>query len=87
MTEQELINLLTDNIQFQLRHANYTRAVEIRNFSRMIATGEGQDEEVTRYRRFEDETLKKQRKRLYNPLTKFCPISLISSDSIIYNLD
>ena len=71
MTEQELINLLTDNIQFQLRHANYTRAVEIRNFSRMIATGEGQDEEVTRYRRFEDETLKKQRKRLYNPLTKY----------------
>lgn len=71
MTEQELINLLTDNIQFQLRHANYTRAVEIRNFSRMITTGEGQGDEVTRYRRFEDKTLKEQRKRLYNPLTKY----------------
>lgn len=69
--EEALVSLLIENIQFQLRHANYDRTVEVRNFSRMITTGEGQEVEVTRYRRYEDETLKKQRTRLYNPLTKY----------------
>lgn len=71
MTEQELITLLTENVSFGLRHANYKRTVEVRKFAHMIATGKGQDEEVTRYRRFEHDTLKEQRKRLYNPLTKY----------------
>ncbi len=68
---EALVSLLIENISFQLRHPNYDRTVDVRNFSRMITTGEGQDAEVTRYRRYEDEALKKQRTRLYNPLTKY----------------
>lgn len=71
MTAQELTDLLIENISMQLRHANYDRCIEVRKFAKMITTGTEQDEEVTRYRRFEEDELKEQRKRLYNPLTKY----------------
>lgn len=71
MTAQELTDLLIDNISMQLRHANYDRCMKVRKFAKMITTGEGQEDEVTRYRRFEEDTLKEQRTRLYNPLTKY----------------
>lgn len=71
MGEQDYVNLLLDNIAFQYRHKDYERAIALRNFCRMIVTGENQDSEVTRYRRFEDDALKKQRVRLYNPLTQY----------------
>jgi len=71
MTAQELTDLLIENISMQLRHANYDRCMKVRKFAKMITTGEGQDDEVTRYRRFEEDTLKEQRTRLYNPLTKY----------------
>lgn len=71
MSAQELTALLIENIQFQYRHECYDRALEIRKFSKMIVTGEGQEDEVTRYRRFEKDDLKKQRARLYNSLTKY----------------
>lgn len=70
MTEQELIGLLIENISFQLRHSNYKRSLDIRQFAHSMTTGENQDLEITRYRRFEDDELKKQRIRLYNPRTK-----------------
>lgn len=69
MNEHELVGLLVENVQFQLRHENYDRTLEIRKFSGMISTDEGQEEEVTRARRFEHGDLKEQRKRLYNPIT------------------
>lgn len=75
MNEQQLIALLTENIQFQLRHDNYDRTLEIRKFSTMVTTDEGQEAEVTRYRRWEEDELKEQRNRLYNSYTG----SLISS--------
>ena len=75
MNEQELTALLIENVSLQLRHPHYVRTVETRNFSRMMTTGEGQDSEVHRYRRFEDEELKEQRSRLYNSQTE----GLISS--------
>jgi hypothetical protein len=62
--------LIVENIQYQLRHTNYERTVEVRKFSHMVSTGRDQDEFVLRYRRFEDDDLKQQRLRLYNPLTK-----------------
>lgn len=71
MSEQELQNLFFENISLQLRHPAYKRTLEIRDFAHMMTTGDGQDEEVTRYRRFEETDLKAQRKRLYNPLTKY----------------
>ena len=71
MTAQELTDLLIENISMQLRHANYDRCIKVRKFAKMITTGEGQEDEVTRYRRFEEDTLKEQRMRLYNPLTKY----------------
>jgi hypothetical protein len=71
MTPQELTDLLTENISLGLRHANYDRCLAVRKFAKMITTGEGQDDEVTRYRRFEDDDLKDQRVRLYNSLTKY----------------
>jgi hypothetical protein len=69
--EQDYLKILTDNITGQLRHSNYDRTIEVKKFAKMITTGEGQDEEVTRYRRWEEDVLKEQRIRLYNPLTKF----------------
>lgn len=71
MYEQEFLNLLLENIQFQLRHPHYQRTLDVRKFCQMIITGEGQDDEVTRARRFESEPLKSQRIRLYNPITKY----------------
>ncbi len=62
---------LVEAIQFQVRHAAYGRALEIRDFAHMVATGAGQEKEVERYRRYEADDLKKQRNRLYNPLTKY----------------
>lgn len=69
--EQEWIDLLIENIQYQYRHAGYDRAMQVRKFAHSTSTGLGQEDEVTRYRRFEDDDLKKQRTRLYNPLTKY----------------
>lgn len=71
MTPQELTDLLTENISLGLRHANYERCMEIKVFAKMISTGKDQDEQVTRYRRFEEDDLKDQRIRLYNSLTKY----------------
>lgn len=71
MNPQQLTDLLIENISLQLRHANYDRCLSVRKFAKMITTGEGQDDEVTRYRRFEDDDLKEQRVRLYNSLTKY----------------
>lgn len=69
--EQDYLQILTENITGQLRHANYDRTIAVKKFAKMISTGEGQDDEVTRYRRWEEDALKEQRKRLYNPLTKY----------------
>jgi len=71
MTPAELTSILVDNISMGLRHANYDRTLAVKKFSKMITTGEGQSDEVTRYRRFEEDDLKEQRNRLYNPLTKY----------------
>lgn len=67
MSEPELIALLTENIAFSLRHKNYDRANEVRDFTYSATTGEGnwQAEQVERHRRFEDDDLKAQRQRLY----------------------
>jgi len=65
------LNKLLENIQYQLRHDNYVRTVEIREFSHSMSTGIGQDKEVTRYRRWEQDDLKAQRIRLFNTLTKY----------------
>lgn len=62
---------LLENIQYQLRHSNYERSVEIRDFSYQMSTGLDQSKELTRYRRFEADDLKKQRERLTNTLTKY----------------
>lgn len=70
MNEQELITLLTQNISFQLRHAHYDRTIEVGADCHMMATGAGQEKEVLKYRRFEDQELKKQRLRLNNPTTQ-----------------
>lgn len=71
MNEQELYALLLENIALQLRHPAYDRTLEVRHFAHSMTTGANQDAEVTRYRRFEDDDLKKQRIRLYNPRTKY----------------
>ena len=71
MNEQALIDLLTNNISLGLRHANYERCIEVKAFAKMISTGKDQGEELTRYRRFEEDDLKDQRIRLYNSLTKY----------------
>lgn len=68
--EQDWIGLLLENIEFQYRHEGYEQAKSIRKFSHMISTGIGQEEQVTRYRRFEADDLKTQRTKLYNPATK-----------------
>lgn len=70
MDTQQLIDVLSENISYGLRHTSYERCLAVRKFAKMISTGEDQGEEVTRYRRFEDEDLKRQRERLYNTLTK-----------------
>ena len=71
MNPQQLTDLLTENISLALRHANYDRCMEVKAFAKMISTGKDQDDEVTRYRRFEEDDLKNQRVRLYNSLTKY----------------
>lgn len=65
------LSKLIESIQFQVRHSGYDRSIEVRNFAHMVSTGRGQDDEITRYRRYEADELKAQRKRLYNPLTKY----------------
>ena len=70
MTPTELTEVLKQNISLQLRHANYDRCIEVRKFAKMITTATGQEDAVTRYRRFEEDELKDQRIRLYNSLTK-----------------
>lgn len=69
--DERLIGILIENIQFQLRHEAYDRTLDVRDFAHSMTTGDGQEEEVTRYRRFEDDALKAQRVRLYNPRTKY----------------
>lgn len=68
---QHWLAKLIDSIQFQVRHAGYERTIEVRKFAHMVSTGRGQEDEITRYRRYETDDLKKQRTRLYNPLTKY----------------
>ena len=64
MTPDELKLTLIDNISFQLRHPQYDRAIEVKKTARMISAAVGWEEEVTRYRRWEDDKLKEQRIRL-----------------------
>lgn len=77
MDETQLLDLLSQNISFQLRHAHYDRTVEVGADCHMMTTGKGQEREVLRYRRFEAQDLKKQRLRLYNPIT---PVFISESD-------
>lgn len=71
MDSSQLTKLLIDNVSFGLRHANYERTIEIKRVAKMLSTGTDQDDEVTRYRRWEDDKLKEQRIRLYNSPTKY----------------
>ena len=64
-----LIAIIVENIAFGLRHKYYNRTIEVRDFTYSTTTGKGQEEEVQRYRRFEDDELKEQRVRLYNSPT------------------
>lgn len=66
---EALIAILVENIAFGLRHKYYNRTIEVRDFTYSTTTGKGQEEEVQRYRRFEDDELKEQRVRLYNSPT------------------
>ena len=66
---EALIAILVENIAFGLRHKYYNRTIEVRDFTYSTTTGKGQEEEVQRYRRFEDDDLKEQRVRLYNSPT------------------
>jgi hypothetical protein len=77
MDETQLLDLLSQNISFQLRHAFYDRTVEVGADCHMMTTGKGQEREVLRYRRFEAQDLKKQRLRLYNPIT---PVFISEAD-------
>jgi hypothetical protein len=65
--EEQLIEI----IQLQKRHSNYDRTIAIRKFCHMIATGENQDDVVENFRRFETDSQKEQRKRLYVPMTPY----------------
>lgn len=71
MTNEELVALLSDNITYNLRHAGYYRAMEVKKMCRMVVFGEGEDyeAEVTRYKRGEDDDMKDQRVRLTNAPT------------------
>lgn len=69
MDEQQLLALLQQNISYQLRHPHYDRTVQVGRDCHMMTTGVGQDKEVLKYRRFEDQELKEQRLRLNNPAT------------------
>ncbi len=83
MDEQQLIDLLTQNISYQLRHPNYDRTVDVARDCRMITTGEGQEHQITRYRRWEQDELKAQRIRLNNPIT---PIFISEPDKMFDKL-
>ena len=83
MDEQQLLELLISNISLQLRHPYFDRTVEVARQCRMITTGAGQEKEITRYRRFEAEELKKQRIRLNNPIT---PIFISEPDKMFDKL-
>ena len=65
------LDKLLENITYQLRHPNYQRTVDIRDFSHSMSTGVGQEKELTKYRRWEADDLKKQRERVTNTLTKY----------------
>lgn len=69
MNEEQLLALLTENIAFSLRHKHYDRTLDVRKFTYSTTTGKEQEEQVQRYRRFEDDDLKAQRVRLYNSPT------------------
>ena len=71
MNPEKLLELLINNISFGIRHANYARVLEVRKNAYKIATGTNQEEDITRYRRWEDDKLKEQRIRLYNSPTKY----------------
>lgn len=66
---EALIATLTENIAFGLRHEHYNRTLDVRDFTYSTTTGQGQEDEVQRYRRYEDDDLKEQRVRLYNSPT------------------
>ena len=70
MNPDQLLQVLTDNISFGLRHAAYVRTIEIKKTAKMISAAIGWEGEVTRYRRFEIDELKAQRIRLHNPPSK-----------------
>lgn len=70
MSPEQLLSILTENISFRLRHANYDRTIDVKRIAKMISASIGWEDEITRYRRFEEDALKQQRIRLHNPPTK-----------------
>ncbi len=73
MKQETALEILRGHVAADARHAGYQRANEVAEFAKMIVTGgaKEQEKEVTRYRRFEKDGQKKQRVRLYNPLTRY----------------
>ena len=70
MMEQELLDLLIQNISYQLRHPQYDRTVEVAKMCRMMTTGKDQDAEIVQYKRFaETLQLQEQRVKLNIPMT------------------
>lgn len=63
--------ILISYVGMGLRRPHYDHTVQVKRDATMFVTGKGQDDEVTRYRRFEADSLKQQRIRVYNPLTPF----------------
>lgn len=70
MNEQYWIDLLANNIQFTLRHPNYDRAIEVREFAHMAINGKKQEKVVNKFKRNEHDELKDQRNNLTVTLTK-----------------
>ncbi len=62
---------LFEIIALDLRHEAYDRTLEIRRFCHMVTTGKNQDSVVENFRRFETDSMKEQRKRLYVPITSY----------------
>lgn len=70
-TKQNAVESLLQQIATAARHPYYNHTHERREWCEMIAQGTGQNEELKKFRRFEDDDLAKQRDRLTVPLTKY----------------
>jgi hypothetical protein len=66
VNRENAVDFLAEQIRLSARHTDYTRTVEVRKFARQMMDLEPHDDIIERFRRFESEELKKQRKeRLY----------------------